>query len=151
MAEVNTTQGAKVLAGTKLLPHENAGRKRVLASKMPETYAQAAINDTIFLGRVPVNSRFTGNSLVSCAAGTVSCTLDIGLRSTKTGTVISATGIATGVDAAAAGQKAANNGALIANGAEYVTTESVDVYATVKGAVLAANQALKFEIEYVTD
>lgn len=151
MAEVNTTQGAKLIAGTKLLPHESAGRKRILASKMPATYASAAINDTIFIGRVPVNSRFTGNSKVSCAAGTASCVLDIGLRSTKTGTVIDADGIAVGIDAAAAGQKDANTGALIANGAEYVTTEMVDVYATVRGAALAANQALKFEIEYVTD
>lgn len=151
MAEVNTTQGAKLLAGTKFLPHESAGRRRTLAAKMPTTYVQLAINDTIFLGRIPVNSRITCDGWVSCAAGTASCTLDIGVRSTKTGAVISATGIATGVDAAAAGQKAANNGALISNGAEYVTTEQVDVYATVKGAVLAANQALKFELDYVTD
>jgi hypothetical protein len=77
--------------------------------------------------------------------------LDIGLRSAKTGAVIDADGIAVGIDIAAAGNKAANNGALIANGAEYVTTECVDVYGTIRGAVLAANQALKVEISYVTD
>lgn len=151
MAEVNTTQGAKLVAGTKLSPHESAGRQRMLASKMPTTYAQAAINDTIFFGRVPVNSRILLEGWVSCAAGTASCVLDIGLRSTKTGTVIDADGIAVGIDIAAAGNKAANNGALIANGAEYVTTEECDVYGTIRGAVLAANQALKVEISYVTD
>ncbi len=152
MAEVNTTQGAKIVNRTpKLLPHESFGRKRILASKMPTTYAQLAIGDTIFIGRVPAGSRFTGNNLVSCAAGTASCTLSIGTRSTATQVVASATAIASGIDVAAAGQKSANNGALIASGLEYITTEEVDVYATVAGAVLAANQPLKFEIEYVND
>lgn len=151
MAEVNTTQGAKLIAQQKLLPHENFGRVRSLNSKMPTTYAQLAINDTIFIGRVPAGTRVLADGVVSCAAGTASCTLDIGLRETRTGTVLSATGIATGVDAAASGVKAANNGAYITAGAEYVTLVECDVYATVKGAVLAANQALKFEIPYVND
>lgn len=151
MAEVNTTQGAKLIAKTKLAPYESFGRKRILASKMPAVFAQLAINDTIFIGRVPAGSRFTLNSKVSCAAGTASSTVDIGIRSSKTGVVIDADGIAAAVNTAAAGQKDANTGVLIASGAEYVTTEEVDVYATATGAVLAANQALKFEIEYVTD
>lgn len=151
MAEFNTTQAAKLVANTKLLPNESAGRVRILAAKMPATYASPAISDTIFIGRIPVNSRILLGGFVSCAAGTASSTLNIGLRSTKTGAVISATAIASGVDVAAAGQKAANNGANIANGAEYVTTEEVDVYATVAGAAVLANQALKFEIPYVTD
>lgn len=151
MAETNTTQGAKILARTKLLPHESFGRQRGLNSKMPTTYAQLAINDTIFIGRLPAGSRILADSWVSCGTGTASCTLDIGLRETATGTVLSATGIATGVDAAASGVKQANNGAYVTAGAEYVTLVEVDVYATVKGAVLAANQALKFEIAYVND
>lgn len=151
MAEVNTTQGAKFVAKTKLSPHESFGRKRILAAKMPTTYAQLAINDTIFLGRVPVNSRFTLNSNVGLGTGTASCVLDIGIRSSKTGTVIDADGLAVGIEATTAGNKTAASGALITAGVEYVTTEEVDVYATVRGAVLAANQPLKFEIEYVTD
>lgn len=151
MAEFNTSQAAKLVANTKLLPNESAGRVRILAAKMPATYASPQIADTIFIGRIPVNSRILLGGFVSCAAGTASSTLSIGLRSTKTGTVVSATAIASGVDVAAAGQKAANNGANIANGVEYVTTEEVDVYATVAGAAVAANQALKFEIPYVTD
>ena len=151
MAEVNTTQGAKLVARTKLLPHESHGRVRILASKMPAAYAQLAINDTVFIGRLPKGSRILSTGKVSCAAGTASSTMDIGLRSTKTGTVIDADGIAAAVNTAAAGQKDANTGALIASGAEYVTLEDVDVYATATGAVLAANQSLKFEIQYVTD
>lgn len=151
MAETNTTQAAKIIAKTKLLPHESHGRQRTLCAKMPTTYAQLAINDTIFIGRIPAGSRILGDSIVSCAAGTASSTVDIGLRETVTGTVLSATGIATGVDTAAAGVKFANSGAYVTSGAEYVTLVEVDVYATAKGAVLAANQALKFEIYYVTD
>lgn len=151
MPEVNTTQAGKLIAGTKLSPHESFGRLRILASKMPSTYAQLAINDTIFIGRIPVNSRILLGARVCCAAGTASSTLDIGLRKSKDGTVIDADGIAASVNTAAAGVKDANTGALIAAGVEYVTTEEVDVYATVTGAVLAANQALKFEIPYVAD
>jgi hypothetical protein len=89
--------------------------------------------------------------IVGCAAGTATSVLDIGLRKTKDGTVIDADGIAVGIDIAAAGTKSAINGALITNGAEYVTTEEVDVYATVRVAALAANQALKVELSYVAD
>lgn len=151
MAEVNTTQGAKVVAKTKLLPNESHGRVRMLASKMPASYAQLSINDTIFIGRLPVNARILLGARVCCAAGTTSSTLDIGLRKTSDGTVIDADGIAASVNTAAAGVKDANTGALIASGAEYVTPYECDVYATVTGAVLAANQALKFEIPYVVD
>jgi len=151
MAEVNTTQGAKLVAGSKLLPNESHGRVRVLYAKMPATFAQMAINDTIFLGRIPAGARILTSGLVSCAAGTTSSTIDIGLRKTSDGTVIDADGIAASVNTAAAGQKDANTGALIASGAEYVTATECDVYATVTGAVLAANQALKVEIPYVCD
>lgn len=151
MAEVNTTQGAKLVAKSKLLPHESHGRARMLCAKMPATHSGAAINDTIFIGRLPVNSRILLDSYISCAAGTASCVVDLGLRKAKDGTVIDADGIAVGIDVAAAGNKLANNGALITSGAEYVTTEEVDVYATVRVAALAANQSLKFEISYVTD
>ncbi|HWK72184.1 MAG TPA: hypothetical protein VNS29_15225 [Burkholderiaceae bacterium] len=151
MAEVNTTQAAKVLANQKILPYESFGRVRILAAKLPATHAELAINDTIFIGRIPGGSRILINNKVSCASGTASSTLDIGLRKTSDGTVIDANGIASSVNTAAAGHKDANNGELIASGAEYVTTEEVDVYATVTGAVLAANQALRFEIQYVAD
>lgn len=151
MAEINTTQGAKIIARTKLLPHESFGRQRVLCCKMPASFAQMAINDTIFIGRVPAGSRFLADGIVSCAAGTATGTLDIGLRETRTGTVLSATGLATGLDVAAAGIKAISTGAYIAAGAEYITLVETDVYATVKTAVLAANQSLKFELYYVND
>lgn len=151
MAEVNTTQGAKLVAGTKLSPNESHGRVRILASKLPAVVAEQAINNTIFIGRLPVGSRILSTGVVSCGAGTATGVIHIGLRKTKDGTVIDADGLGASINVADAGQKAINNGALIASGAEYVTTEEVDVYATVITAVLAANQVMKFEIPYVCD
>ncbi|MEC5164060.1 hypothetical protein [Janthinobacterium sp. CG_S6] len=152
MAETNTTQGAKLVAKTKLMPHESHGRVRMLCSKMPAAFAQLAVNDTIFIGRLPIGSRILNHGTVSAGAGTATSVLDIGLRSTLSGTVIDADGIAVGIDIAAAGNsKAANSGALIAAGAEYVTLEEVDVYATVRVAAGIANQVMKFEIPYVVD
>lgn len=151
MAETNTTQGAKIIANSKLMPHESHGRVRSLCSKMPTTYASAPIADTIFIGRVKAGTRFLACGNVSCAAGTASSTISIGLRETATGVVISATALATGLDIATAGVKAVNTGAYIAAGAEYVTLKECDVYATIAGAALAANQALKFELTYVAD
>jgi len=152
MAETNTTQGAKIIAQTKLLPHESFGRERRLCAKMPTTYAQLAINDTVFFGRIPAGSRILAGSKLSCAAGTASSTMDIGLRSTRTQTLLNTgQGLAIALDIAAAGVKDINTGTYIAAGAEFVTTEECDVVGTVKGAVMAANQALKVEIAYVND
>lgn len=151
MAEINSTQGAKIIARTKLLPHESFGRKRVMCAKMPTTYAQGAIADTVFFGRIPAGSRILGTGILSCAAGTASSTMSIGLRNSATGVVRSASSIATAVDIAAAGVKVLNTGADIAAGAEFVTDAEYDVYGTIAGAVLAANQSLKVEIHYVND
>lgn len=152
MAEVNSVQAQKYLDGKKLLPAESHGRQRVLVATLPATHAAYAVNDTILLGRVPVNSRFLTGAIVSVGgAGTASSTLDIGTRVTKTGGVVDADGIAVGVDISAAGKIAADTGALIAAAADSITASDVDVYATVKGAVLAANQQLRIEIPYVTD
>ena len=151
MAETNTTQGAKILANAKLLPHESHGRVRTLCSKLVAVFTAVPINDTIFIGRVKAGTRFLACGNVSCAAGTATGTIDIGLRETATGTVLSATALAAGLDVATAGVKMINTGVYIAAGAEYVTLKECDVYATVKTAVLAANQSLKFEIPYVAD
>ncbi|CUJ67456.1 hypothetical protein [Achromobacter sp. 2789STDY5608628] len=152
MAEVNSVQAQKYIDGKKLMPAESHGRQRVLVATLPVTHAAHAVNDTILLGRVPVNSRFLTGGVVSVGgAGTASSTLDIGVRVTKTGVVVAAAGIATGVDISAAGKIAADTGTLIAAAADSITATDVDVYATVKGAVLAANQQIRVEIPYVTD
>lgn len=151
MAEINTVQAAKAatIPPTKLAPNEKHGRMRVLFAKLPTTFAQLAINDTIKIGTIPAGSRILSVK-VSNATGTASSTLDVGLRKTD-GTVIAAAGLATGIDTATAGAKTAENGTLITNGLDYTTPSTVEVYATAKGAVLAANQALAFTVHYVTD
>lgn len=152
MAERNSVQGQKVIDGKKVMPFDSHGRQRVLIGTLPTTHVAYAVNDTIFLGRVPVNSRFLmGLHLSVGGAGTASSTLDIGIRRTDTQEVIDADGLTVGADIATAAKVTADTGALIAAAADYVTPAEVDVYATVKGAVLAANQLIKFQIPYVTD
>ena len=65
--------------------------------------------------------------------------------------MIDADGIAAAVNTAAAGYKDANTGSSLAAGLNYVTTEVVEVYATVTGAVFAENQKLTVEGSYVQD
>lgn len=152
MAEVNSVQAQKVADRKKLLPAESHGRQRVLVATLAATHAAYAINDTVLLGVVPVNSRFLTGAVVSIGgAGTASSTVDIGIRNATTKVVIDADGIAVGADISAAAKVAADTGALVAAAADYLTPADVEVYATVKGAVLAANQQIRFEIPYVTD
>jgi hypothetical protein len=151
MAEVNSTQMASVAAGSKLLPNADGGRKRLFYARYVQGASTQAINDTIYLGDLPKGARICKDWLVNCGAGTASSTLDIGLRKKSDRTAIDADGIAASVNTAAAGYKDANTGALIAAGEEYVTTEAVEVYATITGAVFAASQKLTVEGSYVQD
>lgn len=152
MAEVNSVQAQKVVDRKKLLPAESHGRVRVLVATLPAAHAAYAVNDTILLGLVPVNSRFLlGGSISVGGAGTASSTLDIGFRNAKTKEVLDADGIATAVDISAAAKVTADTGSSVAAAVDYLTPVDVEVYATVKGAVLAANQQLKIQIPYVTD
>lgn len=151
MAEVKSTQTTAIASGYKVLPSADGGRKRLFYARFVNGASTLAINDTIYLGDLPKGARICKDWLVNCAAGTASSTLDIGLRKKSDGTVIDADGIAAAVNTAAAGYKDANTGVLIAAGAEYVTTEAVEVYATATGAVFAASQAMTVEGSYVQD
>lgn len=152
MAEVNTVQGAKILAGKKLMPADSHGRMRILIATLAATHAAYAIGDTVFLGRVPANTRFLLGGVIGVAdAGTATCVLDIGIRNTQSGEVIDVDGIAAGVDIASVAVVKCDTGALIAGASEYVTPSEVDVYATVKTAALKIDQKMKFQIPYVTD
>ncbi|WP_419204337.1 hypothetical protein [Bordetella trematum] len=152
MAEFNSVQAQKVADRKKLIPAESFGRQRVLIATLPASHASFPANSTILLGVVPVNSRFLTGGVVSVGgAGTASSTVDIGIRKASTQEVLSAAGIATAVDIAAAATVPADTGDLIAAAADYITPADVEVYATVKGAALAANQKIRFEIPYVTD
>lgn len=149
MAEITSRQAAKVAARTKMSPNEAYGKKRVIVITSPATAAWAQ-NDTIASPvLLPVGTRFTCNSYASHAAMGTSVTLDVGIRD-KNGTAIDADGIAAAVAVATAGRTAINNGALVNDGAEYVTTEPCYLYATLGGAAPTANAQIRLEVEVVT-
>ncbi len=149
MAEISSRQAAKIAAGTKILPTESTGKKRVLIVGTPATHALGN-GDTIASGvPLPVGTRFLSGSLVSNAALGSSVTLDVGIRDFKTKVAIDADGIAAAVAVATAGRSALNNGDLVKDGAEYVTSVVSEVYLTIGGAAPTANTQLRVEVEYV--
>ena len=151
MAEVKSTQTTAIAAGQKLLPSVDGGTRRQFFAEFVNGASTVAISDTIYLGDLPKGARICKDWVVSFSTGTASCTLDVGFRSKATGTVIDVDGIAALVAVTTAGQSGLNNGSALTAGLSYATTEAVEVYATVRAAVLAANQKLVFEGSYVQD
>lgn len=151
MAEILSRQAARIASNLKI-HNANAGQRRTIVIEMPATFAQLAINDTVASGHlIPKASRILG-ARVSNGTGTASSTIDIGLRKKKDGTVMSATAIATGIAIATAttNPTEASNGAYLAGGvSDQILTDDAEPYITAKGAVLAANQLLRVEIDYV--
>ena len=151
MAEVKSTQTTSAAAGSKLLPNADGGRKRVFFAEYLAPASTQAVSDTIYLGDLPKGARICKDWVVSFSTGTASCTIDVGFRSKATGTVIDVDGIAAAVAITTAGQSGLNNGSSLNAGLSYVTTEVVEVYATIRTAVLAASQKLVIEGSYVQD
>lgn len=150
MAEQVSKQAAKVAAGTKMSPNEAYGKKRCIVITSPDTVTWANGDTIASPVPLPVGTRFTCNSMVSCADMGTSITLDVGIRDVD-GTAIDADGIAAAVDVATAATRASlNNGALIKDGTEYVTTEVSYVYATLNGGTPTANAQIRIEVEVVT-
>lgn len=140
---IQSTQfaGATSTPRVKVRPQDNGQAQKVLVGTTPATYAAQAVNEIFDLFVVPAGSRLVPAALVECAAGATSSTLSIGLRSLATGTVVSATSIASAVNLNAAGVKDANNGAAFAGGG-YITPEDMVCYGTFTGATNTANQAI---------
>lgn len=151
MAEVKSTQTTAIAAGYKVLPSADGGRERLFYAEFVNGASTVAVSDTIYLGDLPKGARILHDWVCNFSTGTASCTLDVGYRSKATGTVIDVDGIAALAAVTTAGQVALNTGSGLAAGLSYVTTEAVEVYATVRAAVLAANQKLIFEGSYVQD
>jgi hypothetical protein len=151
MPEVRSTQTTAIAAGYKVLPSAEHGRRRLFYAEYVNGASTLATSDTIYLGDLPKGARICHDWVLNFSTGTASCTLDVGYRKKSDGTVIDVDGIADGVAVTTAGQVALNNGSGLAAGLSYVTTEVVEVYATVLVAVLAANQKLIFEGSYVQD
>ena len=150
MAETNSSQAAKIAAGNKLPPCDH-GKLHTAVITTPATFAQLAIDDTLAGGVfIPAGSRIV-NARISNGAGTASSTLNVGLRKRSDGTVLSATAISSliAITSATTIPTAAGNGAYIAAGVDQVLAYDAEVYCTAKGAVLAANQDVRVEIDYV--
>lgn len=151
MAEVKSTQTTSIAAGSKVLPSAGGGTRRIFFAEYLAPASTQAVSDTIYLGDLPKGARICKDWVVSFSTGTASCTLDVGFRSKATGTVIDVDGIAAAVAVTTAGQSGLNNGSALTAGLTYTTLEAVEVYATIRTAVLAASQKLVIEGSYVQD
>jgi hypothetical protein len=150
MAEVNSRQAAKIALGQKLSNHE-AGRRRTVVFQTPAVFTALAINDTLAGGVfIPKGARVVG-ARVSNSAGTASSTINVGLRNRLTGAVLSATAISSAIAITTATTTSvdAGNGAYIAAGVNQVVSDDAEVYLTALGAVLAANQLVRVEVDYI--
>lgn len=152
MAETNSAQAA-IIAARRMVAYAYNGQKRTIIITMPAVFAQLAIADTIAGGPsaiIPKGSLING-CRIGNGTGTASCTISVGLRKTDVAkTIVSATAIAAlrAITTATTNPTNAGNGTLIAAGIDALTTEDDEVYLTVAGAVLAANQALRVEVYY---
>ena len=151
MAEINSAQAVLVAANQKI-NHYDRGRVRTAIVTTPATFAQLAIADTIAGGQIiPKGSRIIG-CRIGNGTGTASCTISVGLRKTDAAkTIVSSTAISilTAITTATTVPTVASNGTLIAAGVDSVTAEDDEIYLTVAGAVLAANQDVRVEVDYV--
>jgi hypothetical protein len=150
MAEFNSRQKTAKAAGTKVLPSVD-GKVRTLVFTSPAAAAWAQ-NDTFASGmKLPKGSRLLPTSYVSHGAMGASVTIDVGLRDWTTAVAIDADGIAVDVSVASAGRTLLNNGALIVDGIDSVTTADAEVYVTIEGANPTDNIQMAFYIQYLSN
>lgn len=146
MAAIVSKQAAKIAAGTKL-SGADFGRKVCIVWTSPDTVTWAD-GDTLASGqKLPIGTRILCDNFISHADMGASIVAAVGLRNFATGVAVDADGIATAVDVAtAAGRTAANNGDLVKDGVEYVTTVETELYATLSGGTPTANAQIRFEV-----
>jgi len=151
MAEIVSRQVAAMAAGltgfAKPLTNLVFAKKRVITITAPTTQVIAQ-NDTIASGiALPVGTRFGLSNWVSHQAQGTSVTLDVGIRNFATKVAIDADGLGALVAVAAAGITQFATGALVAAGADYVTTEVSEIYATYIAANPTDNAQMRLDIE----
>jgi hypothetical protein len=149
MAEVNGRMPAEVAAGRKVLA-DTLGEKSVAVLEMPAVHAGAAIADTVGFGVVlKKGARLLCPVTISSAAGTASSTLAIGLRDPVTKAAIDATAVLAATSIAASATAQANTGTKLTAGQRYVLLQDAELYGTVAGAAMAANQAIRVEVPFI--
>jgi hypothetical protein len=152
MAELATVTRTKVdqVLGRKS-PAAMQNRIRTAVIQTPATYAAPAQNDTagteLYLKQ---GSRVLLPVTLSCAVGTASSTVRVGIRDAVTKVAIDATAVLadTSIATAATGQH--NTGTKCTGGQEYFMPQDVELYLTFTGAAGTANQLVRIEVQYVS-
>jgi hypothetical protein len=148
MAEQVSKQAAKVAAGTKLTGAD-IGKPTYVVITSPDTVTWANGDTIASPVLIPKGSRPLCGGFASHADMGTSITLDVGLR-TVAGVAIDADGIHSALDVATAAARAAlNDGALVADGVEYVTTADCYMYATLAGGTPTANAQIRIEVPFL--
>lgn len=150
MAEVNVTKTKLAqIAGTKT-SMGSFNRRRTAVICTPATYAAPAQNDIAGTALVlPKGTRVVLPVTVSCAAGTASSTLSVGIRDALTKVAIDANAIVNAASIASAATSQVNTGTKLITGQDYVMPQDAEIYLTFGGAAGAANQAIRVEIDFV--
>lgn len=139
MAEQTSREAARIASSTygyKFRGGASAGPMCTSTITGPDTVTWAQ-NDTCGnRDRIPAGSRLMG-CWVSCPAMGASVTLDVGIRAWTTdgtGTAIDADGICAALSVSSAVSAFNGSGALVKDGAEYVTAVDSEPYFTLGGA-----------------
>jgi len=149
MAEINGRIPTELAANRKAL-YDSQSKSFAAVCEMPLVHAGAAIADTIGFGIVlKKGTRLMCPVVVSNGAGTASCTLAVGLRNASTKVVNDATAVLAATAINAAQNITALTGTKLTNGQRYVLTEDSELYGTVAGAAIPANQAIRIEVPYL--
>lgn len=149
MAETNGRQPAELDLNRRVLA-DTQGKSQTAVCEMPTTYASVEIADTINFGVIiKKGARLLCPVTLSNGAGTASSTLAVGLRHPVTKVAIDATAIlaATAINASQTIQ--ANTGTKLTAGQRYVLDQDAEVYGTVAGAAIPANQVIRVEVSYL--
>lgn len=149
MAEINGRIPTELAAGRKAL-YDSQAKSFMAICEMPTTHAGASIADTIGFGVIlKKGTRLLCPVTLSNGTGTASSTLAVGLRHpvTKVASDASAVLAATAISAAQTIQ--ASTGTKLTAGQRYVLTEDSELFGTVAGAAIPANQAIRIEVAYV--
>ena len=151
MAELITYARSEVSyqAGTKAHPTE---LNRIRAAIIDSAAVFTAANGDTFATHliIPAGSRIMAGVLLSCAAGTASTTLSIGLRDAITKVAIDATAILNAASIASAATLYLFTGTKVLSGLYYIVPQDAEIYGTFGGGTPLANQALRAEIQWVS-